>query len=233
MPFGPRTAMYSTFWPSASDLKLAPPWISLKWAKRSSPPAAGVMKPKPLASLNHLTVPVCLSDICNFLHKQQVTARPKWRARSAAVKERAWSLDHAPKARKKQRTTFFEWCSGAHITRVGGACRIGSFPAHRLADQHADQRRVRDADLPGRLRDLVVAGDVGVGVGLDHVDLPGGGDAQVETGVGADVQRAIGALAGVVDVRGQAVLQPAGERVADAPFAAIGVVPLGLVGGDA
>jgi hypothetical protein len=31
-----------------------------KWAKRSSPPPSGVMKPNPLASLNHLTVPVCL-----------------------------------------------------------------------------------------------------------------------------------------------------------------------------
>src|SRR5689334_24202231 len=69
--------------------------------------------------------------------------------------------------RRPPRSTLFPYTTlfRSHITRVGGACRIGSFPAHRLADQHADQRRVGDADLPGRLRDLVVAGDVGVGVG--------------------------------------------------------------------
>src|SRR5262249_11194314 len=32
--------------------------ISLKWANRSLPPPSGVMKPKPLPSLNHFTMPV-------------------------------------------------------------------------------------------------------------------------------------------------------------------------------
>src|SRR5947207_9641579 len=32
--------------------------IAEKWANRSSPPPSGVIKPKPFASLNHLTVPV-------------------------------------------------------------------------------------------------------------------------------------------------------------------------------
>src|SRR6187551_297063 len=32
--------------------------IAEKWANRSSPPPSGVMKPNPLASLNHFTVPV-------------------------------------------------------------------------------------------------------------------------------------------------------------------------------
>src|SRR5581483_9200545 len=31
-----------------------------KWTKRSRPPSSGVMKPKPLSSLNHLTVPVAM-----------------------------------------------------------------------------------------------------------------------------------------------------------------------------
>src|SRR5215211_2359573 len=32
--------------------------MPLKWTNRSRPPSSGVMKPKPLSSLNHLTVPV-------------------------------------------------------------------------------------------------------------------------------------------------------------------------------
>jgi hypothetical protein len=34
----------------------AVPWIERKWTNTSGP-LSGVMKPKPLASLNHLTVP--------------------------------------------------------------------------------------------------------------------------------------------------------------------------------
>src|SRR6185436_9319144 len=47
----------STRSPSASDLKPLP-WIAEWWTKQSFWPFSGVMKPKPLASLNHLTVPV-------------------------------------------------------------------------------------------------------------------------------------------------------------------------------
>src|SRR5215213_3111834 len=36
--------------------------MALKWTKRSFPPSSGVMNPKPLSALNHLTVPVA-----NFL----------------------------------------------------------------------------------------------------------------------------------------------------------------------
>src|SRR5215218_11436805 len=32
--------------------------MPLKWTNRSRPPSSGVMKPNPLSSLNHLTVPV-------------------------------------------------------------------------------------------------------------------------------------------------------------------------------
>jgi hypothetical protein len=37
--------------------------IAEKCAKRSSPPPSGVMKPKPFASLNHLTVPVAIVHV--------------------------------------------------------------------------------------------------------------------------------------------------------------------------
>src|SRR5690606_29936729 len=55
-PFWPCATLNDTFWPSWSDLKPLP-WMERKWTNRSSP-LCGVMKPKPLASLNHLTVPV-------------------------------------------------------------------------------------------------------------------------------------------------------------------------------
>src|SRR5947209_8058086 len=34
--------------------------MPLKWTNRSRPPSSGVMKPKPLSSLNHFTVPVAI-----------------------------------------------------------------------------------------------------------------------------------------------------------------------------
>src|SRR6266513_5106949 len=55
-PFCPCTTSNSTLSPSASDLKPLPP-IALKWTKTSGPPSRE-MNPNPLASLNHLTVPV-------------------------------------------------------------------------------------------------------------------------------------------------------------------------------
>ncbi|KGS01778.1 hypothetical protein X962_5070 [Burkholderia pseudomallei MSHR7343] len=58
-PFGPRFVSKLTFWFSASVLYPSLR-ISEKCANRSSPPESGVMKPKPLVSLNHLTVPVSI-----------------------------------------------------------------------------------------------------------------------------------------------------------------------------
>src|SRR5688500_18641725 len=59
-PLGPLTISNSTFCCSFNDLK-PDIWISEWWAKRSLPPSSGVMKPKPFASLNHLTVPVAIT----------------------------------------------------------------------------------------------------------------------------------------------------------------------------
>src|SRR5215469_10169578 len=59
LPFGPCLTSNDTFWFSCRDLK-PDAWISEKCANRSSPPPSGVMKPKPFASLNHLTVPVAM-----------------------------------------------------------------------------------------------------------------------------------------------------------------------------
>src|SRR5215218_53339 len=56
-PFWPCFTSNSTRWFSASVLNPLP-WMSRKWANRSAPPASCAMKPKPLLSLNHFTVPV-------------------------------------------------------------------------------------------------------------------------------------------------------------------------------
>ena len=66
-PFGPCTISNWTFCPSFNERKPAD-WIAEKCAKTSSPPSSGVIKPKPFASLNHLTVPV---DILHFLKQNQ------------------------------------------------------------------------------------------------------------------------------------------------------------------
>src|ERR1700761_7414709 len=72
LPFGPCLTSKLTFWFSWSDLKPLD-WISEKCANRSSPPSSGVMKPKPFASLNHLTVPVAIFDPnkCCVLHRDR------------------------------------------------------------------------------------------------------------------------------------------------------------------
>src|SRR2546421_9820058 len=58
-PFWPCVTSNETFWPSFSDLKPVP-WIELWWANKSLPPPSGMLKPKPLESLNHFTVPVAM-----------------------------------------------------------------------------------------------------------------------------------------------------------------------------
>src|SRR5690606_2649132 len=56
LPFWPCTTLKETFWPSFR-LRKPVPEIERKWTNTSSPLSV-VMKPKPLASLNHFTVPV-------------------------------------------------------------------------------------------------------------------------------------------------------------------------------
>ena len=53
------TSSNSTFWPSLRVPRPARS-IALIWTKASLPPLSGWMKPKPLAALNHLTVPVVM-----------------------------------------------------------------------------------------------------------------------------------------------------------------------------
>lgn len=63
-PFLPSVTLNETCWPSASVLNPLPS-IALKWTKTSGPESCS-MKPKPLASLNHFTLPVCVVDISSY-----------------------------------------------------------------------------------------------------------------------------------------------------------------------
>ena len=65
LPLGPVVTSKETFWPSFKVLKPSM-LIAEKCANKSSPPSSGVIKPKPLASLNHLTIPVAIE--CYFLY---------------------------------------------------------------------------------------------------------------------------------------------------------------------
>src|SRR5215218_1459176 len=77
LPFGPCVTSKETFWPSLSVLKPCM-LIAEKCANRSSPPPSGVMKPKPLASLNHLTVPVAILRVPLGIERD--VWRALWRA---------------------------------------------------------------------------------------------------------------------------------------------------------
>jgi hypothetical protein len=43
--------------------------MALKWTKTSLDPSEGAMKPKPLSSLNHLTVPVAITVISGEIER--------------------------------------------------------------------------------------------------------------------------------------------------------------------
>src|SRR5262249_8159049 len=64
-PLGPLVTSNSTVWPSCR-LRKPPAWIAEKCTKTSSP-VCRLMKPKPLASLNHFTVPCSAMLVrCSF-----------------------------------------------------------------------------------------------------------------------------------------------------------------------
>ena len=59
-PWAPLTTSNSTCWPSARVLKPLSA-MAEKWTKTSLLPFSGVMKPKPLLSLNYFTDPLTLA----------------------------------------------------------------------------------------------------------------------------------------------------------------------------
>src|SRR5436853_7913669 len=72
-PLGLCSTSYCTLSFSFSVLKpLA--WMDEKCTKRSLLPSSGVMKPKPFASLNHLTVPVLIVCFLGLVGMRQRNA---------------------------------------------------------------------------------------------------------------------------------------------------------------
>src|SRR3954451_2248143 len=78
LPLGPCVTSNETFCPSLRVLKPFI-WIAEKCANKSSPPSSGVIKPKPLESLNHLTVPVAIKSV--FLYRLNHTSRKRKKPR--------------------------------------------------------------------------------------------------------------------------------------------------------
>src|SRR5882672_7089811 len=87
-PFGLCSTSYCTLSFSFSVLKpLA--WMDEKCTKRSLLPSSGVMKPKPLASLNHFTVPVLMSVSLKSIRRraQSEESRPCGKSRREPTDE--------------------------------------------------------------------------------------------------------------------------------------------------
>src|SRR5690349_22810528 len=113
-PFGPAVTSKDTFWLSFRVLKPLP-WIAEKWANRSLPPPSGVMKPKPLESLNHLTVPVL---ICAFPKKLKEGSRPERGNFKGRIRRRP-DVD----GRRAKRAQLDQTISRSEERRVGKECR--------------------------------------------------------------------------------------------------------------
>src|SRR5690606_20483085 len=79
-PFGPCTISKLTRWPSC---KVRKPSVLMaeKWTNTSSLPSSGAMKPKPLASLNHFTVPKLMNNLFHYLG-QRVQRQRAWSCHS-------------------------------------------------------------------------------------------------------------------------------------------------------
>src|SRR5689334_18540701 len=79
-PFGLGTMSKVTCWPSMSSRK---PGVAMleKWANTSAPPPSCSMKPKPLAALNHFTVP----DATSYLLRGQYAGAAIYGYRVAAM----------------------------------------------------------------------------------------------------------------------------------------------------
>src|SRR3970040_2249180 len=102
LPLGPCTTSKETFWPSLRDLKPLM-LIAEKCANKSSLPSSGVMKPKPFASLNHLTVPFAM---LNFLTKNDGWKTVKLFEFQDRKWDRTWQNQHCRYSDSNTRTLF-------------------------------------------------------------------------------------------------------------------------------
>src|SRR5690348_16792004 len=142
MPLGPCTISNFTRWPS---FRLRNPCARMaeKCTNTSAPPPSGVMKPKPLASLNHFTVPTDIwktplrNDPYRGTHppRERVSGGPLPRAslfcdvRRSTGQQCVHDGGHPPGGRGKVRVDFLQT-----DRRVGvGAATGGPVGDHRDA----------------------------------------------------------------------------------------------------
>src|SRR6185312_1052759 len=91
--------------------------MPVKWTNRSRPPSSGVMKPKPLSSLNHFTVPVAIYSPYAAIqaHRAAVPRAPtgEKRTRTGRLRDARWS------AARPLRSSELLGCGG-DLIRVAG-----------------------------------------------------------------------------------------------------------------
>src|SRR5918999_5057314 len=126
--------------------------MPVKWTNRSRPPSSGVMKPNPLSSLNHLTVPIP-TDEPRLL--------PRRRRRLAAL-----DLDRSS--------------AGPDGENVSGfALRAQDFLSRELGGGRGDLVAVAGTGHPGEPQRVVRVARDDVHVEVED-GLPGGRSARVE-----------------------------------------------------
>src|SRR6185312_16268478 len=158
MPLGPCTISNRTRWPS---FRLRNPCarIAEKCTKTSAPPPSGVMNPKPLASLNHLTVPTAIrktplrNDRFAAWTRRVVEYQPGFSHAQAAFRDAVRSnrekcthdLRHPPRRGREMRVDLAEadrrvWigtAAGRPIRNDGNACVIDAALARQRGFRHA------------------------------------------------------------------------------------------------
>ncbi len=135
-PFSPSTRSNSTRSPSDRDLNPSC-WIALWWTKQSFEPSSGVMKPNPLASLNHFTVPVVLIPYSVSLVKSGSDCTVPLIHLSAARLSAPALCVGAPPRRKKKRKEDLR-ISVSQILRISSV--IGLLPTLQILAQNRVDR---------------------------------------------------------------------------------------------
>src|SRR4051812_4545621 len=113
--------------------------IAEKCANRSSPPPSGVMKPKPFASLNHLTVPVAILPIPLGFE------RGVWRADSAlsGAVVKSGSVAGRSRSRRTEGTPNMRFLRGLLPQRQAASARTAFLLKKLLQSSNIDPKSIR------------------------------------------------------------------------------------------
>src|SRR5690606_1868372 len=105
-------------------------------------------------------------------------------------------------------------------------------PAQTGGEDALDEPGVRDVDHVGGAGEVLAVGELRVGVRLEHVELAGDVEAQVDAGVAAQLEHAVDAPRDVLDVFGHLVGH-VGDAGHDADLLLVLRTPLRALGRDA